>query len=257
MADGSVFSFFFDAADFSLTSMSKLVLGSEQPSFKKLPRGNGLYNVFVTCDHPSLIYASEGRIVYSAVNSHRASRICHFNSIAYPGSIALATPEELKIALVDAERTTQIQTLMIHETVRRVAYSASAKAFGIGTIKRTVEDGAEIVSSHFMLADEIMFRPLSVIDLNKDELVESVIQAQFPNGKDEVGNDVFKDLFIVGTGYLEDQGEGPIRGRILVFDVTKSRELNKLTEKTVKGACRALAMVGSKLVAALVKTVSF
>ncbi|PGH07582.1 hypothetical protein AJ80_07971 [Polytolypa hystricis UAMH7299] len=255
MADGTVFSFSFNASDFSLNGMNKLILGSEQPSFKKLPKGGRLYNVFATCEQPSLIYASEGRIVYSAVNSDRASKICHFNSEAYPGSIALATPEELKIAVVDAERTTQIQTLMVNETVRRVAYSASERAFGIGTIKRSIENGAEIVKSHFMLADEIMFRQLDVFDLNEDELVESVIRAEFPDGKNELGNATYKDVFVVGTAYLDDVGEGNIRGRVLVFEVTKARELSKLGELPVKGACRALAILGNKIVAALVKTV--
>lgn len=255
MADGSVFSFSFNATDFSLTSMSKLTLGSEQPSFKKLPRGDGLYNVFATCEQPSLIYAVEGRIVYSAVNSDQASRICHFNSEAYPGSIALATPSELKIALVDAERTTQIQTLEIGETVRRVAYSTSERAFGIGTIQRTLEDGAEVIASRFMLADEIMFRELDVYNLNKDELVESVIRAQFLDGKDSEGNELFRDLFVVGTSYLDDLGEGSIRGRILAFEVTADRQLGKVAEMPVKGACRALAIVQDKIVAALMKTV--
>ncbi|KAK2776721.1 hypothetical protein FQN52_003288 [Onygenales sp. PD_12] len=255
MADGSVFSFSFNASDYSLAGMSKLVLGSEQPSFKKVPRGDGLYNVFATCEQPSLIYAAEGRIVYSAVNSDQATRICHFNSEAYPGSIALATPAELKIAVVDAERTTQIQTLPIGETVRRVAYSASEKAFGIGTIKRTLADGAEQVASRFMLADEIMFRELDAFSLNADELVESVIRAKFPDGKDGEGNVLYKDLFIVGTAYLDDVGEGSVRGRILAFEVTGSRQLAMVCELPVKGACRALAIVQDRIVAALVKTV--
>lgn len=122
MADGSVITFSINPIDYSLTSMSNLILGSEQPKFKKLPRGDGLYNVFATCENPSLIYGSEGRIIYSAVNSEGASRVCHFHSEAYPEAIAVATPHDLKIALVDKERTTQIQTLSIGATLRRVAY---------------------------------------------------------------------------------------------------------------------------------------
>lgn len=239
----------------TLTSMSKLVLGSEQPVFKKLPRNDGLYNVFATCEHPSLIYASEGKIIYSAVNSEGASRVCHFHSEAYPGSIAVATAKDLKIALVDTERTTQIQTLAVHETVRRVAYSASEKAFGFGTIRRFLEGGAETVRSHFMLADEILFRKLDTFDLNEDELVECVIRAELPDGKDEVGEVVYKDKFVVGTAYLDDEGEGSIRGRILVFEVDKERSLRKVSDLPIKGACRALAVMDGKIIAALVKTV--
>ena len=256
MADGSVITYSFNPQDHSLTGMNKLILGSEQPTFKRLPRGDGLYNVFATCENPSLIYGSEGRVIYSAVNSEGASRICHFNSEAYPGSIAMATAQELKIALVDKERTTQIQTLPIGATVRRVAYSPSEKAFGIGTIERKLKDGAEVVTSRFVLADEILFRRLDRFSLRPEELVESVIRAEFPVGKDESGRDVFKDRFIVGTAYLDDDGdEESIRGRILIFEVDNGRRLTQVGELPVRGACRALAMLGDKIVAALVKTV--
>ncbi|KKK25195.1 hypothetical protein ARAM_001036 [Aspergillus rambellii] len=256
MADGSVITYNYNINDRSLTSMTKLILGSEQPSFKKLPRGDGLYNVFATCENPSLIYGSDGRIIYSAVNSEGASRICHFNSEAYPGSIAVATARELKIALVDKERTTQIQTLPIAATVRRVAYSPSEKAFGIGTIARKLKNGAEIVTSQFVLADEILFRRLDSYDMHSEEIVESAIRAEFPAAKDENGRDTHpaKDRFIVGTADLDEDADTP-RGRILIFEVDNGRKLAQVANLSVRGACRALAMMGDKIVAALVKTV--
>ncbi|KAL2827563.1 mono-functional DNA-alkylating methyl methanesulfonate N-term-domain-containing protein [Aspergillus cavernicola] len=250
MADGSVITYSYNADDHSLTGMNKLILGSEQPTFKKLPRGNGLYNVFATCENPSLIYGSEGRIIYSAVNSEGASRICHFNSQAYPESIAVATARELKIALVDKERTTQIQTLPIGATVRRVAYSPSEKAFGIGTIERKLKDGEEIVKSQFVLADEILFRRLDSFEMGKDEIVESVIRAESESKDGDV-----KDRFIVGTASLNEEDPHSLRGRILVFEVDNGRKLAKVAQIGTRGACRALAMMGDKIVAALVKTV--
>ncbi|KAL4794230.1 mono-functional DNA-alkylating methyl methanesulfonate N-term-domain-containing protein [Aspergillus venezuelensis] len=250
MADGSVITYNYNSSDHSLTSHNKLILGSEQPTFKKLPRGHGLYNVFATCENPSLIYGSEGRIIYSAVNSEGASRICHFNSEAYPGAIAVATAQELKIGLVDKERTTQIQTLPIKATVRRVAYSASEKAFGLGTIERKLVNGEEIVKSQFVLADEILFRRLDAFDFEEDEIVESVIRAESPDSKDGDA----KDRFIVGSASLTEESH-LFRGCIRVFEVDNGRKLANVTEFATKGACRALAMMGDKVVAALVKTV--
>ena len=162
----------------------------------------------------------------------------------------MATAKELKIALVDRERTTQIQTLPMGSTVRRVAYSPAEKAFGLGTIDRKLEDGAEVVKSHFVLADEIMFRRLDALELNENELVESVIRAEFSVGKDET-----KDRFIVGTAVMDDKEEN-IRGRILVLEVDHGRKLTQVAEMPLMGACRALAMMGDRIVAALVKTVS-
>ncbi|KAJ5120870.1 Cleavage/polyadenylation specificity factor A subunit C-terminal [Penicillium bovifimosum] len=255
MADGSVITFSLYTQDYSLSKMHKLILGSEQPTFKKLPKGNGLYNVFATCENPSLIYGSEGRIIYSAVNSEGPSRICHLNTEAFPDSIAVATEKELKIALVDKERTTQIQTLPMGSTVRRVAYSPSEKAFGIGTIDRKLEGGVEVIKSQFVLADEIMFRRLDALELKPDELVESVVRAELPAGKDEDGKDITKDRFIVGTAFSDEEREESIRGRILILEVDHGRKLSQVAELPVKGACRALAMMGGCVVAALVKTV--
>ena len=141
-------------------------------------------------------------------------------------------------------------------TVRRVAYSPSEKAFGIGTIDRKLENGAEVVKSHFVLADEIMFRRLDALELGPDELVESVVRAELPAGKDENGKEITKDRFVVGTAFADEDQEESIRGRILILEVDHGRKLSQVAELPVMGACRALAMMGDCVVAALVKTVS-
>ena len=244
MADGNVFSFFVDPTDYTLSGRKSVVLGTQQANFKALPRGDGLYNVFVTCEHPSLIYGAEGRIVYSAVTAEDATCVCPFDSEAYPGAIAIATSEDLKIALVDTERTTHVRTLPVHETVRRVAYSAKLKAFGLGTIRRTLQDGAEEIQSCVKLADEVLFKELDSYKLEEDELVESVIRAELSG-----------ERFIVGTGYLNDNRDNNIRGRILIFDVTKDRTLKLAAKLSVKGACRCLGVLNGMIIAGLIKTV--
>ena len=245
MADGTVVTFSVDPTDYSLSGEKSIVLGTQQANFKALPRGDGLYNVFATCEHPSLIYGSEGRIVYSAITAEDATCVCPFNSEAYPGAIAIATSEDLKIALVDTERTTHVRTLPVHETVRRVAYSAKLKVFGLGTIRRTLQDGAEETQSCVKLAEEVLFKELDSYELEEDELVESVIQAELP-----------EERFIVGTCYLNDNHDNNIRGRILIFDVTKDRTLKLAAQLSVKGACRCLGVLEGKIVAGLNKTVS-
>lgn len=250
MADGNVITFSVDKNKFTLFAKKSIILGTQHADFEALPRGDGLFNVFATCEHPSLIYGSEGRIVYSAVTAEKATCICQFDSEAYPGAIAIATPEDLKIALVDTERTTHVQTLRVHETVRRVAYSTKLKAFGLGTIRRTLRENVELVQSRFKLADEVLFKELDTYKLNDDELVESVIRADLDEGHGKIS-----ERFIVGTACLDDERNGSIRGRIIVFEVTQERTLKVVTELGVKGACRALGVVAGNIVAALIKTV--
>ncbi|KAH7398342.1 mono-functional DNA-alkylating methyl methanesulfonate N-term-domain-containing protein [Pyrenochaeta sp. MPI-SDFR-AT-0127] len=249
LADGNVVTYAFDSSVHELSGRKSIVLGTREASFRSLPRGDGLYNVFVTCEHPSLIYASEGRLVYSAVTAENATAVCPFDSEAYPGSVAIATSEDLRIALVDTERTTHVQTLKVDETVRRIAYSPSLKAFGLGTIRRILKGGEEIMLSHFKLVDEIQFKELDTYALNEEELVECVMRCELPDGSDGLA-----ERFVVGTAYLDDQNTTE-RGRILLLEVTPERILKLVAEVAVKGGCRCLAMCEGKIVAALIKTI--
>ena len=251
MANGEVVTFSLRTSDSSLSSRKAIVLGTQQANFKALPAGDGIYSVFATCEHPSLIYSSEGRVVYSAVTAEKATCVCPFDCEAYPEAIAIATAEDLKIALVDNERTTHVNTLPVAETVRRLAYSTTLKAFGAGTIRRTLKDGYELIKSHFKLVDEVVFKSLDTFDLNDNELVESVVRADL---RTDSGDTV--ERFVVGTTYLEDQVSDTARGRILVLAVTQDRMLQLVTEISVKGACRALGVVDGNIVAGLVKTVN-
>ncbi len=249
MTNGEVITFSCNTADSTLSAKKAMVLGTEQANFKALPKGDGLFSVFATCEHPSLIYGFENRIIYSAITAEKALCVCSFDSEAYPGAIAISTAEDLKIALVDTERTTHVQTLPVHETVRRVQYSPNLKAFGLGTIRRTLRAGNEIVQSHFKLADEVLFKELDTYDLNEEELVESVCRADL---REESGAMV--ERFVVGTTYMDERDEA-IRGRILIFAVGQDRTLKVVAEKPVKGACRTVGVVDGNIVAALVKTV--
>lgn len=251
MADGNVVTYSVDTTSLKLSSKKSIVLGTQQASFKVLPRADGLTNVFAICEHPSLIYGSDGRIVYSAVTAEDARCVCSFDSEAYPGAIAIATNERLKLALVDEERTTHVQTLPVHETVRRIAYSADLKAFGLGTIKRTLVDNVENIESHFKLVDEVAFQELDTFALKEDELVECCIRAKLDNGTGELA-----ERFILGTSYMDDASEQNVRGRILIFEITEERKIKRIAEQAVRGACRCLAMCEGRVVAALIKTVS-
>ncbi|KAI9827199.1 MAG: hypothetical protein M1832_005336 [Thelocarpon impressellum] len=250
MADGIVFTFLVNTDDYSLSGKKSMVLGTQQAGFSAIPRGDGLSNVFATCEHPSLIYGEEGRLVYAAVTADEATCVCPFDAQAFPGSIAIATASDLKISLVDVERRTHVKDLELNQTVRRVAYSAKLRAFGLGTVKRTLQDGAEIVKSHVKLVDEVHFELLDTYALNDEEIVESVIRAELGDGADGPS-----ERFVVGTGYLEDERGDSVRGRILVFEVNEERKLKVVAELGVKGACRCLSILDGKIVAALIKTV--
>ncbi|KAH8602074.1 mono-functional DNA-alkylating methyl methanesulfonate N-term-domain-containing protein [Bisporella sp. PMI_857] len=260
MEDGTVLTFNVDKEDFSLSGRKSIVLGSQQAQLEVLPRKNGLFNVFATCEHPSLIYGSEGRIVYSAVTAEDAVHVCSFDSKAYPNSIVVATAENITLSQIDTERRTHVSTLPMGETVRRIAYSTNERAFGIGCMRLDVEDGQEIVKSTFRLVEEIMFGEIGqpfALDVSRGELIECIIRTELPTA---YGDNLPAERFLVGTSYLEDDEPVPSptpkqKGRILVFGIDDERSPYLVMSYELKGACRCLAMMDDKIVAALVKTV--
>jgi DNA damage-binding protein 1 len=250
MADGHIVTYSMDPRTYELKEKKSTILGSQQASLHVLPREDNVCNVFAICEHASLIYGSEGRIVFSAVTADKATSVCSFDAAAYPGAVAISTSENLSLALVDKERTTHVQTLPVGETVRRLAYSPTLKAFGLGTIHRSLENGEEVVRSNFRLADDILFKELNTYELNTDELVESVMWCQLDDGTGALA-----DRFVVGTAYLDDTQDSAVRGRIIIFGVTDERTLTVITEHSVKGAARCLGVAEGKIVAGLIKTV--
>ncbi|TQN67651.1 DNA damage-binding protein 1 [Colletotrichum shisoi] len=259
MEDGQVVSFNVSKQDFSLSSRKSVTLGSQQAGLHVLPRpgGEGISNIFATTEHSSLIYSSEGRIIYSAATAEDVTYIAPFDSEAFPDAIFLATDQNIRIAHIDAERRTHVNPLPLRETVRRVAYSPALRAFGIGTIRREPVNNEEVVTSSFRLVDEIVLgvvgNPFHLDGSTSTEMVESVIRAELP---DSMGQPA--ERFIIGTSYLADpeiDENSDVRGRILVLGVDSDKNPYLIVSHELKGACRSLGIMGEKLVAGLSKTV--
>ncbi|KAI1819042.1 mono-functional DNA-alkylating methyl methanesulfonate N-term-domain-containing protein [Xylaria intraflava] len=257
MEDGFVVTFNVSETDFSLSGRKMVVLGVRHSRLQLLPRPNDMYNIFSTSEIPSLIYGSEGRIVYSAVTADDAVCVCPFDAAAFPDSIVVATERDVKISQIETERRTHVNPLPMGETVRRIAYSRSERAFGLGCFEREVQDNEEIITSSFKLVDEVIFKQLGssfILDSGpRVEMVEAVIRAELP---DSYGGRA--ERFIVGTSYLDDRPTAAAsdnRGRILVLGIDNEREPYLISSLQLKGACRALAAMGDMIVAALAKTV--
>lgn len=257
MQDGNVITFNI-SKDLALSGRKRVILGMRQARFHLLPQSDGIYSIFATTEHPSLIYGSEGRIVYSAVTAEEATYICPFDTEAFPNCIVLATDAQLKISQIDRERRTHVRPLPMGEMVRRIAYSPKEKVFGLGCIRRDLVGGEEVVQSSFKLVDEIIFdrvgKSFPLGSPSYTELVECVVRAELP---DSYGN--LAERFIVGTSFLPDPDYGPgtdMRGRILFFGIDGDRNPYLILSHELKGACRCLAVLDDgKIVAGLTKTV--
>jgi DNA damage-binding protein 1 len=255
--DGNVVSFSLDR-DLAPSARKSVILGTQQARFHILRKASGLQSIFVTTEHPSLIYSEEGRIVYSAVTAEGAHFVSPFDTQAFPDSVVLATADQIKISKIDEVRQTHYTSLPMYESVRRIAYSPSEKVFGLGCIRRDLVDGEEIVASSFRLVDDITWdnvgKEINLIQAPAVEMVEAVIRAQLT---DSYGKQV--ERFIVGTSLLADphvsSANDELRGRILVIGIDSDRNPYIVTAHKLKGACRCLAIKGRQIVAALTKTV--
>ncbi|KAL2193661.1 mono-functional DNA-alkylating methyl methanesulfonate N-term-domain-containing protein [Corynascus similis CBS 632.67] len=263
MQDGNVITFNI-AKDLAMTNRKRVILGMRQARFHLLPQPDGMHSIFATTEHPSLIYGSEGRIVYSAVTAEEATYICPFDTLAFPDCIVLATDKQLKICHIDRERRTHVRPLPMNETVRRIAYSPKEKVFGLGCIHRELVAGEEVVQSSFKLVDEVIFdrvgRSFPLGSPSYTELVECVVRAEL---RDSYGNPA--ERFIVGTSFLPDPDYAPgtdVRGRMLFFGIDADRNPYLILSYELKGACRCLAVIedsghggGPAIVVGLTKTV--
>lgn len=257
MEDGNVVTFNV-SPDLTLSGRKSVIIGTQQARFHLMPRPGGLANIFATTENPSLIYGSEGRIVFSAVTAEDATYVCDFNAEAYPDCVVVATESAIKISKIDTERRTHVRPLDMHETVRRIAYSAKEQVFGLGCIKREVVHGEEIVTSSFKLVDEVIFGKFGKqfsLEQSPPELVECVIRATLP---DKYGNPV--ERFLVGTTFIAENDvasrSDESKGRLLVLGVDSNRDPYLIMSHNFKGSCRCLSvMQGDIIVALLSKTV--
>lgn len=235
----------------SLSGRKSVILGTQQARFHLLPRPGGLTNIFATTENPSLIYGSEGRIVYSAVTAEDATYVCDFDTEAFPDSVVVATESNIKIAKIDTERRTHVRPLEMGETVRRIAYSPSEQVFGLGCIKREISHGEEIVTSSFKLVDEVVFgkigKPFMLEQSASPELVECVIRATLP---DSYGNPA--ERFLVGTSFIAEEDVASrsdgTRGRLLVLGIDSDRNPYLLASQKFKGSCRRLAVMDDDII---------
>ncbi|KAI2618765.1 mono-functional DNA-alkylating methyl methanesulfonate N-term-domain-containing protein [Hypoxylon sp. NC1633] len=258
MEDGFVITFNVSKSDFSLSGRKSIVLGTRPAALQLLSRTSGMYNIFAMSEHPTLVYATEGRIVYSAVTADDATCMCQFDAEAFPDSIIIATEKDVKIATIDTERRTHVQTLPMGETIRRIAYSRNERAFGLACFSRQVKKNEEVITSSFKLVDEVVFKQLGKEFILETpiggEMIEAVIRAEL---KDSYGNQV--ERFLVGTSCLDDSSSDAMqdgtRGRILVLGVDSGRSPYLISSRNLKGACRCLAVMDDKIVAAMAKTV--
>ena len=268
MSDGTVLTGHIEKETYFATAQKEIVLGSQYPRFKLIPRRDGLNSVFVNCTHPTLIYGQDKRLVFSAITGEE-DPVCMSSFVSSPETedfVAVVTRTELKVAHVQPQRSTQIRSLHMGETVRRIAYSSQNRAFVLGTVKQDLVEDEERLDSSLKLVDDIAFEELHSVSLGDNELVEAVIVTKLSHLRTEDVVAEEKEIIVVGTSLVYADKEpttikggnqdADYRGRLMVYQVdSQTRKLQQMCAMFLKGECRCLAMAGNMIVAGLSKTI--
>lgn len=242
MDDGNVVTYQVSKEDMSLSGRKSVGLGTRQARLHVLPGVEGVSRVFATTEHSSLIHSSEGRIAYSATTAQDAIYVAPFDSEAFPECVAIAGSTSLKISQLDTVARTQVNTFPFGKTVRRIAYSPTAKAFVLCCINRTVSAGVEILSTEVCLVNEVTFEiigePFPLPDAKGLEIPECMLRVARTDSED---SDDTLERFIIGTSIVEDPAKGTSGGRILVLGIDNERKLQVAASHSLNGACHCLA----------------
>ncbi|RVD84441.1 uncharacterized protein DFL_006190 [Arthrobotrys flagrans] len=253
MADGEVLTYTITKDPSILSDQKRIRLGTQTVTFEALPRkvGDDSSCVIATGERPTMVYGEEGRTVYSAITLNQASSVVAFNAEAFPDTVVVATDESVFIAKIDEARTTHTQMSPLHQFARRVAFSKEKKAYGVATIRNSIDTatGMESSSCYIHVIDENFYDKIDAYELYPNELVESLVCASLANP-----DGTFSEKFVVGTAIGNDADESE-KGRLLFLELGADKMLRLVAELELPGACHSLSIVKGYILAGLNKSI--
>lgn len=100
MGDGAIILFSLSISEQTglpeLTSRKRVVLGTHPIALSSFPTAKHIC-VFASCDRPTVIYSTGGKLVFANVNASDVSHMAPFNSEMFPECLAMVSETELTI----------------------------------------------------------------------------------------------------------------------------------------------------------------
>lgn len=217
-----------------------------QPANLSIFRSRGSNHVFAACDRPTVVYATgAGKLLVSNVNLEEVTRVCGFDTEAFPDCLAIATEGKLHLGVVDEIQKLHITPIPLDEQPRRIAHLEAARAFAVLTATTLLDEtGEEASESYVRLIDDSTYDTTSRFKLQPTETGLSILATSFTGE----GLDSSTEYLVVGTVYELPNEEDPSSGRILIFRIIDSR-IVLVAEQAVNGAVYSLCSFNGKLLA--------
>lgn len=226
----------------------KLSIGT-QPADLSIFKSKGADHVFAACDRPTVVYASTGgaKLLVSNVNLQEVSRVCGFDTEAFPDCLAIATEGALHLGAVDEIQKLHISTIPLGEQPRRIAHVDTARIFAILTETNHIDKSGDETVDHFLRTiDDTRYDTIAKHKLKHLESGASLTVASFTG--EEMNSD--EQFVVVGTGFEHPTERDPKDGRILIFRVDDSRP-HLVAEQEVNGAVYSLCGYNGMLLASI------
>lgn len=279
LGDGCLLYYHLDINSGTLSASKRVVLGTK-PIVLKSFELSGSRHVFACSNHPTIIHSSNHKLLFSNVNLKEVNYLCTLNSGAFKDSLALVDDSTLTIGFVDQIQMLHIQTIPLGETPRRIAYQESTNTFAVlscridvpshdppgsfipqrASVSTTVPsrtvcpapddlqvapDGVdELEVFSVLLVDQTNFDVTHAYQLFPREHAVSIASCT-------VGSDPKSAYFVVGTAFVLPSEKEPVRGRILVFQVTDAKALKLVHQLDKEGCVYQVVPFNDKIVAAV------
>ena len=244
LGDGQLFTFTLNAETAALDSRKKISLGTQPIILGKFSSG-ATEHVFAACDRPTVVYSSNGKLLYSNVNRKDINHVCPFHCEDFKDHLAISTENEMTIGTVDDIQKLHIRTIPLQEEPKRICHQPRTRAFAVLTKMATETDPDNYEETHYVRTyDDQTFEVLDSVELELHETACSILSTSFTEDESDAS------YIVVGTAFALPGEQEPTKGRILVYQLTDQKKLSKVTELETTGAVYAMeAFVNGKLIA--------
>lgn len=224
----------------------KLSVGTK-PADLSIFKSKGSDHIFAACDRPTVVYSATGagKLLVSNVNLQEVTRVCGFDTEAFPDCLAIATENGLHLGAVDEIQKLHITPVPLGEQPRRIAHLDVSRVFAVLTESTVFDESGDEMLEHFVrLIDDTRYDTMSKYPLNRTEAGSSLLATRF------VGENIDKDeqFLVVGTCVELPNEEDPKDGRVLMFRVNNGKCV-LVAQMSMGGAVYSLCSYKGVLVA--------
>lgn len=203
-----------------VSERGKLNVGTK-PADLRFIKSKGSDHIFTACDRPTVVYSATDwyKLLVSTVNLQEVTRVCGFDTSAFPDCLAIATDTGLHLGAVDESQKIHITSVPLDEQPRRIAHLDSNRLFAVTTERPVLDErGDEMIEHYIRIVDETRYDTLNRYRLNLIEIGSSVLTKTF-SGENM---DMDEQFLVVGTALELPKEENPKCGRVLISRISSS-----------------------------------